>query len=119
PVYTVSQASTHVHWRRPYALAEGRFLHEHIRVGISSMKKIAVMLAAVVLLLSGTQAHAGLQDTVVLGTTNTYSDLSLERIYFNTSGSAGIQVGDQVVGFIQLAQRTTPGMTIAEAAAFL
>jgi len=85
------------------------------------MKKIAVMLAAVVLLLSGTQANAGLVDTVAANQLNTYSDLSLERISFNspTGGSAGIQVGDQVVGFIQLAQRTTPGFTTAQAAAFL
>jgi hypothetical protein len=83
------------------------------------VKQIRWTLTLVGLFLAAEQRlHAGVIDTVVPNTLNQYSDLSLERIVFQ-NGSAGIQVGDQVYGFIQLGQRTIPGMSAGQVAQFL
>jgi hypothetical protein len=63
----------------------------------------AVMLMAV----SITPAQAGVIDTIVPGVQQ-YRDLSLEHVYFQ-NGSAGLQVGDAFVGFVQLNKNVTTG----------
>jgi hypothetical protein len=51
---------------------------------------------------------SGLVGTIVPELTNTYRDVSHEHIYYQNA-AAGIQVGDVVLGFIEIETNTTPG----------
>jgi hypothetical protein len=55
-----------------------------------------------------TSARAGFVDTITSGVFNTYRDVSHEHVYYQ-NGAAGIQVGDTVLGYIEMETNTTPG----------
>jgi hypothetical protein len=77
------------------------------------MKKL--FLSATVLALFGlaVPAQAGFVDTLVKNTENQYEDESRDHVFFQ-NGKAGLQVGDVIVGFVQLKDRShpAPGVTL-------
>jgi hypothetical protein len=59
-------------------------------------------------LLEDRRVPAGFGDSLVPGISNIYQDVSREHLYYH-SGAAGIQVGDIVLGFIEIEAISTPG----------
>jgi hypothetical protein len=71
------------------------------------MKKFWFGVAAVALLGLAAPAQAGFLDTLVKGQENQYEDESREHIFYQ-DGTKGLQVGDVIVSFVRINDRSHP-----------
>lgn len=71
------------------------------------MKSRILVLAFIALVGICLPARAGLINTITNGVDNSYEDISREHVFFNGTGT-GLEVGDVVVGFSQIQQKSAP-----------